>query len=81
MIQSTPDHSVSQIVKAVKSITARQVFLECPEVKKWLWGASFWSDGFFAATVGKYTNEDVIRNYVKTQGEDCEGYKQTPLKI
>ena len=81
MVQSTPDHSVSQIVKVIKSITARQVFQECPEVKKWLWGEQFWSDGFFAATVGKYTNEDVIRNYVKTQGEDCEGYKQLSFKI
>lgn len=81
MVQSTPDHSVSQIVKVIKSITARQVFEECPEVKKQLGDEHFWSDGFFAATVDRYSNRDVFRYYVRTQGEDCEGYKQLSFKI
>ena len=34
LIQSTPNYSPSQIIKVVKSITARQIFEECPEVKK-----------------------------------------------
>ena len=38
LVQSTPNYSPSQIIKIIKSITARQIFLECPEVKKWLWG-------------------------------------------
>ncbi|MDY4495057.1 MAG: transposase, partial [Erysipelotrichaceae bacterium] len=50
-----------------------------PEVKKWLWGGQFWSDGYFVATVGKNTNETVIRDYVKNQGQDCEDYKQIHL--
>lgn len=81
LIQSTPDHSVSDIVKVIKSITARQILQECPEVKRWLWGGKFWTEGYFASTVGKFTNENVIRNYVKTQGEDCAGYKQLMLNI
>ena len=55
LVQSTPDHSDSQIVKVIKSITARQVFEECPEVKKWLWGGQFWTDGFFAAKLRRKT--------------------------
>ncbi|MDD5800846.1 MAG: transposase, partial [Solobacterium sp.] len=69
----------SQLIKIIKSITARQIFLECPEVKKWLWGGQFWIDGYFALTVGKNTNETVIRDYVKNQGQDCEDYKQIHL--
>lgn len=79
LVQSTPNYSPSQIIKIIKSITARQIFLECPEVKKWLWGGQFWSDGYFALTVGKNTNETVIRDYVKNQGQDCEDYKQIHL--
>ena len=79
MIQSTPNYSLSQIIKVVKSITARQIFEECPEVKKWLWGGQFWTDGYFVATVGKNTNENVIKEYVKNQGQDCEDYKQIHL--
>ena len=56
LIQSSPNYSPSQIIKIVKSITAKQIFLECPEVKKYLWGGQFWTDGYFVATVGKNNN-------------------------
>ena len=79
LVQSTPNYAPSLIIKTIKSITARQIFLECPEVKKWLWGGQFWSDGYFVATVGKNTNEVVIRDYVKNQGQDCEDYRQIHL--
>ena len=79
LIQSSPNYSPSQIIKIVKSITAKQIFLECPEVKKYLWGGQFWTDGYFVATVGKNNNERVIKDYVKNQGKDCEGYKQMYL--
>ena len=34
LVQSTPNYSVAEIVKVIKSITARRIFAECPEVKK-----------------------------------------------
>ena len=52
----------------IKSITAREVFLKCPQVKKKLWGGEFWSDGYFTSTVGKHGNEEMIGKYVKNQG-------------
>ena len=79
LIQSTPNHAPADIIKTIKSITGRQIFLECPEVKKYLWGAQFWTDGYFVGTVGKNANEKVIQEYVKNQGQDCEEYKQLYL--
>lgn len=70
LIQSVPKYSPTQIVTIVKSITAREVFLQCPEVKKKLWGGEFWSDGFYVATVSEHGNENVIANYVKNQGNE-----------
>ena len=70
LIQSVPKYSPTQIVKIVKSITAREVFARCPQVKKKLWGGEFWSDGFYVATVSEHGNEKVIANYVKNQGEE-----------
>ena len=52
----------------VKSITAREIFKHCPHVKEVLWGGEFWSDGYFASTVGKHGDENMISNYVKNQG-------------
>ena len=54
----------------IKSITAREIFARCPEVKKKLWGGNFWSSGYYVATVSEHGNEDVIANYVKNQGNE-----------
>jgi REP element-mobilizing transposase RayT len=80
LIQSTPDHSPSEIARVVKSITAKRVFAEHPEVKKQLWGGEFWSDGYFVSSVGKNTNESVIKEYVKNQGTQ-DAYRQLYLKV
>ena len=70
MVQSVPGYSVTKIVTMVKSITAREIFRMCPHVKKQLWGGEFWTDGYFASTVGKHGDETKIGNYVKEQGRD-----------
>lgn len=69
LIQSVPTYSPTQIARTVKSLTAREVFAKCPEVKKKLWGGEFWSDGFYVGTVSEHGNEKVIANYVKNQGD------------
>ena len=68
LIQSAPTYSPTKIVTIVKSITAREIFKNFPEVKKKLWGGEFWSKGFFINTVGQHGNENSIANYVKNQG-------------
>jgi len=46
LIQSIPKYSVTEIIRMIKSITAKKIFEKHPEVKKQLWGGEFWSDGF-----------------------------------
>ncbi|MDE7352961.1 MAG: IS200/IS605 family transposase [Acetatifactor sp.] len=70
LVQSVPTYSPVQIVKIVKSITAREVLSRCPDVKKKLWGGNFWSSGCYVTTVSEHGNEDVIANYVKNQGNE-----------
>jgi putative transposase len=74
-IQSVPTYSPIKIVKLVKSITAREIFHRVPTVKKQLWGGELWSKGYFISTVGRHGNEEVIRQYVKKQGQE-QTYKQ-----
>jgi REP element-mobilizing transposase RayT len=78
LIQSTPNHSPSEIIRTIKSVTAKRIFAENPEVKKKLWGGNFWSEGYFVASVGRFTSENVIAQYVKNQGV-MEEYKQLYL--
>ena len=62
-------YSMKKIVQVIKSITAREVFQRCPHVKKRLWGGEFWSDRYFASTVGTHGDEAKIGRYVQSQGQ------------
>jgi REP element-mobilizing transposase RayT len=46
LVQSVPMYSPTKLVQIIKSITARKVFKACPEVRKYLRGGKFWSDGY-----------------------------------
>jgi putative transposase len=69
LIQSVPMYQPTKIARIVKSITAREMFVRRPEVKKQLWGGEFWSDGYFMSTVGKHGSEGAVAKYVKNQGK------------
>ena len=67
-----PKYSIGQTVRLYKSITARQLFLKHPELKKELWGGEFWTDGYYAATVGERGNWEVVKSYITKQGKKPE---------
>ena len=70
LVQSVPTYSVTKLVTIIKSLSAREIFRRCPQVKKQLWGGEFWTDGYFGSTVGKHGDENTIGNYVKKQGNE-----------
>ncbi|NLA40163.1 MAG: IS200/IS605 family transposase [Smithella sp.] len=72
LVQTVPTYSVTKVVTTIKSITAREILSRSPEVRKQLWGGEFWTDGYYAGTVGKHGNENTVTNYVKRQGTDYQ---------
>ena len=64
-----PKYAIGDFVRLYKSITARQIFLKFPEVKKDLWGGEFWTDGYYVATVGERGSWSVVERYVRKQGK------------
>ena len=79
LVQSVPTYSPTQIIRIVKSLTAREIFRRAPEVKKQLWGGEFWSDGYFVGTVSRQGNEETIKKYVQQQGQ-VEEYQQLHIQ-
>jgi len=67
-VQSVPTYSPSTIVRIVKSLTARELFVQLPWLRKALWGSAFWSSGFYVSTVGRYGSESTMRRYIAEQG-------------
>ena len=68
LVQSVPVYSPTKIVRTIKSITAKEIFRQMPEVKKQLWGGEFWSDGYYISPVGAHNSEEAMKAYVKNQG-------------
>jgi putative transposase len=64
-LSAPPRYSPARVVQVIKSISAKMVFREFPEVKKQLWGGEFWSDGYFVRSVGDKVTSDLIRRYIK----------------
>ena len=78
LLDAEPKNSPSRVMQIIKSITARRIFKEYPEIRKQLWGGELWSDGGYIGTVGDGTTSDIIKNYVQNQGneEEKQAYKQ-----
>ena len=73
-----PKYSGGQVIKLIKSITAKEVFKQVPDIKKELWGGEFWTDGYYFATVSGRGDRKVIEKYIENQGR-AEDIKQLRL--
>ena len=66
MIQIKPRESVAEVVQILKGGTNRVLRKKFSELEEFLWGDSFWADGYFAETVGK-VDEEIVRKYIREQ--------------
>ena len=48
-----PKIAPGEIVRILRSNTAREIFQKYSQIKKELWGGEFRSDGYYVVTVGK----------------------------
>jgi len=81
LVQSVPVYSPKKIVQVIKSITAREILVSCPGVKKKLWGGEFWTDGYFMNTVGQRGNEESVRKYIEDQGSQYTQLHREQLRL
>lgn len=76
-LETMPDHvhvfvschpkiSPSTIVKCLKGISARKLFLEFPKIKSQLWGGHLWNPSYYVGTVGDMSKGTVLK-YIQQQ--------------
>jgi len=65
-ISAPPFQAPTDIVKVLKGVTARQLFLKFPELKKKLWKGNLWSPSYYVGTAGSVSAE-TIRKYIEEQ--------------
>ena len=66
LIDASPKHSISSMMKGYKGVSARMLFMHHPEIKEKLCGGHLWQPSYFAGTVSE-RSEDMIREYIRKQ--------------
>jgi putative transposase len=83
LVSATPQHTIPNIVKMLKGISARKLFLKFPELKKKLWGDErfgeeefspklsrhLWNPSYFVSTVSENT-EAQVKKYIENQNAE-----------
>jgi putative transposase len=80
LLQLPPTMSVSAALNKLKGVSSRLIRLEFKdELLEHLWGSQFWSDGYFAESVGR-KSEASVRRYVREQDKKHGGEAKPPRR-
>ena len=80
-VGAPPKIAPANIAQVVKSITAKKIFKQFPEVKKQLWGGEFWKNGYYVGTIGEGQTAAIILKYLQKQGKEEEATNMKQLKL
>lgn len=76
IVKSKPKYCPSEIMRIIKSLSARNFFKLYPDIKKkYFWGGKLWTQSFFVETVGN-TNDKIVREYVRNQLKKMDTIEQ-----
>ena len=70
-----PKYAPGRVVQIIKSVSAKMMFREFPEIRKKLWGGELWNDGYFVRSVGDKVTAEVIRKYIRYQHDEQIGFR------
>lgn len=65
-VSAHPKVAPSYIVKMLKGISGRKLFMDFPEIKKQLWKNRLWNSSYFIESIGS-TSQENIQKYIDRQ--------------
>ena len=81
LLSFPPRMSIGEVVRIIKSKSARGLFHEFPSLKKKLWSEELWEDGYFVRTVGDRMTRAVIEKYIEHHRDITQGPAQLDFKL
>ena len=81
LLSFPPSRSIGEVVRIIKSKSARGLFREFPGLKKKLWSGELWEDGYFARTVGDRMTRAVVERYIQHHRDITHGPAQLEFKL
>ena len=67
-ITAPPKLSITDIVKYLKGISGRKLFMEYPDIRNSLWKGQLWNHSYYVETIG-HISEETIRKYIEHQSK------------
>lgn len=71
-VEAPPRYSPARVVQIMKSISAREIFKQFPDLRKQLWAGELWNDGYFVRSVGDKVTADIIQRYIEYQTHEAD---------
>lgn len=65
-VSAHPKVAPSYIVKMLKGISGRKLFMDFPEIKRQLWKNRLWNSSYFIESIGS-TSQENIQKYIDRQ--------------
>lgn len=81
MLSFPPKRSIGEVVRVLKSRSARELFREFPRLRRRMWSKEMWNDGYFARTVGDRMTSEVVQKYIQHHRDLEQGPTQLNLKL
>ncbi len=81
LVQSVPMLAPQEVIRTIKSLTAKEIYHLYPQIKKKMWGGRIWGAGYFVATVDEHGNEQQIVRYVRGQGKEYHRLYRGQIKL
>jgi putative transposase len=81
LLSFPPKHSIGDVDRIIKSISARELFRSFPSLKHRLLSGQLWEDSYFARTVGDRMTRDIIEKYIEHHRNLEQGPAQLELKL
>ena len=80
MIETEPTMSISKIVNLMKSYTTYHIWKRYPQyLRKQFWKEhTFWTDGYFACSVGN-VSEEMLKRYIGSSSQKISTHLLTVL--
>lgn len=72
-VSCQPKSAPAQVMNILKSLTARELFEEFPQVRKVQWSGRIWADGYYVGSSGEHVTSQLIQRYIQYQKKEQTG--------
>ena len=75
-VSCPPRDAPAKVMNAIKSLTARQLYSEFPQLRRSHWDGKLWSDGYYVGSADDHVTSDLIKRYIEYQDAEDNGKNQ-----